>query len=283
MRAVLPLQAELPSEEVEEDCLREGMDNLDIHVLTGMGVFFTSLVAATATTAALLWRRRGRRREEVVETDKTEKKIEPDFDEINEHLQNDLKNHILDEIEVVKREIEEKRIEMEQKLESSERDKEEEIAVIESKYMAEREAVEAKYKDEMDVIKEEFETELKELNESLKKFKVNLCTSVEDKERVESSRSELECPVCLEEMKPPRRIWQCSDGHPVCEPCKKKPEVSCCPTCRKYLVGRSTIAEKLARSLFDSARGGEVGGVDDTPPAKVTLTGYREVRINRLF
>ena len=46
------------------------------------------------------------------------------------------------------------------------------------------------------------------------------------------------------------RIWQCSDGHPLCENCRKKPEMNTCPTCRKYLVGRSTIAEKLARALY---------------------------------
>ena len=68
------------------------------------------------------------------------------------------------------------------------------------------------------------------------------------------------------------RIWQCSDGHPVCEHCRKKPEVTCCPTCRKYIVGRSTIAEKMARSLF----GGEM---EEVP--KITLTGFREVKIER--
>ena len=30
-------------------------------------------------------------------------------------------------------------------------------------------------------------------------------------------KTELECPICFEEMKPPMRIWQCVDGHPVCE------------------------------------------------------------------
>merc|ERR1719500_351239 len=29
-----------------------------------------------------------------------------------------------------------------------------------------------------------------------------------------------ECPVCLEEMAPPTRIFQCRNGHLICEPCK---------------------------------------------------------------
>ena len=40
--------------------------------------------------------------------------------------------------------------------------------------------------------------------------------------------------------------------------------------CRKYIVGRSNIAEKMARVVFGS---GAVGERED----KITLTGYREV------
>ena len=65
-----------------------------------------------------------------------------------------------------------------------------------------------------------------------------------------SSCSELECPICLEEMRPPMRIWQCVSGHPVCDTCRRNPRVSECPTCRQKIVGRNVLAEKLARSLF---------------------------------
>eukprot|EP00092_Neocalanus_flemingeri_P039997 GFUD01043566.1.p1 GENE.GFUD01043566.1~~GFUD01043566.1.p1 ORF type:complete len:235 (+),score=66.87 GFUD01043566.1:181-885(+) len=60
---------------------------------------------------------------------------------------------------------------------------------------------------------------------------------------------ELECPVCYEEMKPPAHIWQCSQGHLVCEPCKTKPEVRNCPTCRQEIVGRATMVEKIAAKI----------------------------------
>jgi hypothetical protein len=65
-----------------------------------------------------------------------------------------------------------------------------------------------------------------------------------------NSYSELECPVCLEEMKPPVRIWQCLSGHAVCELCRKSPLVRDCPTCRQKIVGRNILAEKLARTLY---------------------------------
>ena len=32
----------------------------------------------------------------------------------------------------------------------------------------------------------------------------------------------LECPICLEEMRPPRRIFQCSNGHAVCGECRHR-------------------------------------------------------------
>ena len=65
-----------------------------------------------------------------------------------------------------------------------------------------------------------------------------------------SSCTELECPICLEEMRPPMRIWQCVSGHAVCDICRRNPRVKECPTCRQQIVGRNVLAEKLAMSLF---------------------------------
>jgi hypothetical protein len=53
-------------------------------------------------------------------------------------------------------------------------------------------------------------------------------------------RELLECPVCLEEMKPPKKIFQCSNGHVICELCKNNPEVRSCPTCRVKFRGEWT-------------------------------------------
>jgi len=62
-------------------------------------------------------------------------------------------------------------------------------------------------------------------------------------------RNELECPVCFAEMKPPVHIWQCAQGHPVCQPCRNRPEVRHCPTCRQRIVGRATLVEKIAAQV----------------------------------
>ena len=77
------------------------------------------------------------------------------------------------------------------------------------------------------------------------------------------------------------RIWQCSDGHAICDFCRKKPAVTCCPVCRKYIVGRSNIAEKMARCVFGAGNREEgAGSKEEGTGNKITLTGYREVPIH---
>ena len=64
--------------------------------------------------------------------------------------------------------------------------------------------------------------------------------------------------LCLQEMKPPVHIWQCAQGHPVCEPCKQRPELRHCPTCRQRIVGRATLVEKIAAQVFTSSAADKV-------------------------
>ena len=69
-------------------------------------------------------------------------------------------------------------------------------------------------------------------------------------------------------MRPPMRIWQCVDGHPVCEKCRVKLDSKGCPSCNRSVEGRnialgekikkkekrkvlnSLLLEKMARSLY---------------------------------
>ena len=67
-------------------------------------------------------------------------------------------------------------------------------------------------------------------------------------ERNEGVKSELECPVCLDEMLPPRQIWMCQNGHSVCGECQ--PKVAGCPSCNLALDIRNITAEKIAMKLF---------------------------------
>jgi len=63
----------------------------------------------------------------------------------------------------------------------------------------------------------------------------------------------LACPVCLELLKPPLRIFQCPEGHILCENCKENPSMVHCPQCRVRLdsnCSRNRALEEIARTYF---------------------------------
>lgn len=68
-----------------------------------------------------------------------------------------------------------------------------------------------------------------------------------------STYSLLECPVCLELAWPPKRIYQCREGHIVCDVCKANPNLRNCPMCRipfaTNFTSRNRQLEELARTL----------------------------------
>jgi hypothetical protein len=53
-------------------------------------------------------------------------------------------------------------------------------------------------------------------------------------------------------MRPPIKIFQCRNGHVMCESCKNHPEVVTCPTCRIPLPGRQSLSMRLINLLFQS-------------------------------
>ena len=57
------------------------------------------------------------------------------------------------------------------------------------------------------------------------------------------------CPVCWEAIKPPKRIFQCVNGHLVCEVCHRQPQLRGCPTCREPIMGRATAMEHFLADL----------------------------------
>jgi len=76
-------------------------------------------------------------------------------------------------------------------------------------------------------------------------------------EIIDSARKELECPICMDIMAPPSRIWQCKVGHVICEVCKEKVKrqtatnSSICSICKTSpIIGRNLALEKMARLLF---------------------------------
>jgi len=64
-----------------------------------------------------------------------------------------------------------------------------------------------------------------------------------------------ECPVCLDAMTPPTRIFQCVNGHHVCESCKPKLNPALhCAICRKKIIGRATDMENFLQALLPNSR-----------------------------
>jgi len=61
-----------------------------------------------------------------------------------------------------------------------------------------------------------------------------------------------ECPVCLEEMAPPTGIFQCTNGHLVCETCKTGLRPCICPECREEMTGRASGMELFLRNFQQS-------------------------------
>merc|ERR1711974_511691 len=74
-----------------------------------------------------------------------------------------------------------------------------------------------------------------------------------------SARNLLECPVCLELAWPPKKIYQCREGHIICEECKGNPALKVCPMCRiplaNNLTSRNRQLEELARALKEEEEG----------------------------
>jgi len=85
-------------------------------------------------------------------------------------------------------------------------------------------------------------------------------SELEDFERsykVLSMKKNFDCPVCYEFMEL-RKIFQCSNGHLICENCQDRPDVRKCPVCRVFL---GQYKENLSRNLAMEKLVGEYLGV----------------------
>ena len=57
-----------------------------------------------------------------------------------------------------------------------------------------------------------------------------------------------DCPVCLEAMAPPCKIFTCPNGHLECGQCKEK--VATCSICTEPVMGRASAVEQLLRTMY---------------------------------
>jgi hypothetical protein len=64
----------------------------------------------------------------------------------------------------------------------------------------------------------------------------------------------VECPICMEEARPPMRLHQCNQGHIICDKCRRKvapwppwpgvPGHPKCPSCKKPITSRPVALER---------------------------------------
>jgi len=57
-----------------------------------------------------------------------------------------------------------------------------------------------------------------------------------------------ECPICLQNFQADTRIFQCINGHVLCEECKNKLVRKVCPTCKLNVDGRAHYFEDFLRN-----------------------------------
>jgi len=87
------------------------------------------------------------------------------------------------------------------------------------------------------------ETQTKELKEMVKELLVG---------RNSKQPTQVECPVCMEVVRPPMRLKQCGQGHIICDSCHARTQTEAtgregdlCHTCRRIITGRPSQLEKI--------------------------------------
>jgi len=205
------------------------------------------------------------------ETDEEGSNVRDVLEKLSDFLtKNNLEKQITDERKKILRKIEVKNEEISQKNETHRH----KLCEIHEAYKLEIQKENERHVEDLKVT----ETSIRHLKtklEDLQQLNYSISRKIPTTEVAGSSsgrsdqtrvRDLLECPVCLEEMKPPKKIFQCSNGHVICELCKNNPEVRSCPTCRVKFRGhnvvRNIVAEKLARSTFETEELAEL-----SPPA----------------
>merc|ERR1719450_673806 len=95
--------------------------------------------------------------------------------------------------------------------------------------------------------------------EKLEQQTAELGRMIQDLPQAQSSRlSMVECPVCMEEARPPMRLKECGQGHIICDTCQSRAEarasdegergnlnIANCHSCRGMITGRPAALERV--------------------------------------
>ena len=145
-----------------------------------------------------------------------------------------------------------------QELEAVKREKYHEIQLAEAEAGREVERLEKRInilQEELQLLQTERARKERRHKELLVGLKEELVKA--EKQRVvaqsEEDEDQFACPVCLELLRPPLRIFQCPEGHILCETCRDNPAIVHCPQCRVLLernCSRNRALEEVARTFF---------------------------------
>ena len=94
---------------------------------------------------------------------------------------------------------------------------------------------------------------LREKDQQIQTLSENFQTVLEDILAASEKINLYSCPVCFDSLKAPKKIFQCSKGHYVCDMCLEKIRLGNneCPTCRENwanepnLPARNRLAEEM--------------------------------------
>ena len=147
-------------------------------------------------------------------------------------------------------------IEMKSELESKIDEYKSQIETIQDKIKSVEERLEG-VKKEMEE-HSALEREISNLRKQLQEIR-NRKTSSNWRSLVELSENnsfinDSDCPICCLSLKPPVKIYQCSQGHYFCEKCKSKHTMIRCPNCRENLSGkdiRCRVLENLMAKRYE--------------------------------
>ena len=118
-----------------------------------------------------------------------------------------------------------------------------------------------KHKKESEDLAEKKRVKLESITKQEKEAIKNFCTVLttakrkyeddEEKEKEKEEDSSFECPICYEMMAPPKKIYQCLEGHLVCSECKPKIPNNNCATCQSgqgYISRCRWIEDRIANN-----------------------------------
>ena len=97
-----------------------------------------------------------------------------DFEDINSHLQNDLKDKLLERINEVKQEIRFKKLQKDKNVKHLLKQQADEVAIKQSQFMIEKLEIESKYKEKIEALDKEVTTDINYLKDSLKNLQIIL-------------------------------------------------------------------------------------------------------------